>query len=482
MFGRLRVWREIADVDFGQGFKLPLRAGFDSGQQTSSPYLGEGWSCPLVESNAFYRNKMMMQVTLPCGKTMYLQRDKTDTHKYQTPDKQWTGTLRGNTISISRDDGWVLTYWNGHILKIRTDTNRVFEWVTAGNIVTEIREEGSKGPAPFQLSTTAKGEPNGFYVNGKFYGITLENKPRVVQAGGLSAIASLDPSLGSITWPDKTQEKYTFEVDTSTLTPNFQLTDRMGKQNIYTWDAATLNILTDGVWKYEIGPAPNDLDVPKITRRNDQGQEEFIAIDRNTGIADIKTLDLGHQIREGFISPGPLFGKVHKIEQVDDQGKQTLIYQAGYDELGRLLRVTGPDGFTTAYKLNKDGMRIGEVTMLPTDPDKLKALQDQEKDMLDGIAKTKKEPQLGDDLEALAFFYIHKMNEPDKALALLPQMTNRSDAFNVQLAVVAGSQTLKPEEKIAGLQKLLEKYPEQKRILAALIKDNQTEIDHEKTS
>ena len=29
MFGHFRTWREIADVDLGQGLTLPLRAGFN---------------------------------------------------------------------------------------------------------------------------------------------------------------------------------------------------------------------------------------------------------------------------------------------------------------------------------------------------------------------------------------------------------------------------------------------------------------------
>jgi YD repeat-containing protein len=482
MFGHLRILRELDNVDFGGGVELPLRVEFNSSEQTSSPYLGEGWSCPLVESNVFLRNKLLMQVTLLCGKIMYLERDKANIHIYHTPDMQWTGTLRGNTTIISRSDGWALTYWNGHILKMRTDTGRLFKWVTAGNIVTSIQEDGTQGPAPFQLATTAEGVPDGFYVNGKLYSFTLENKPRVAQDGAIRAVASLDPSLGSITWPDKSKETYVFALDTSTLTPNFEMTDRSGKQSSYTWDPATQNILSDGIWNYEVGPTQNDLDVPRITRRNAQGQDEFIAVDRNSGVTESKTIAGGHIIQEGFVSPGPLFGKTHKIEQVDDNGTANLVYQAGYDERGRLIRETDADGFTHAYTLDDAGKRIGQIQLLPTDPAKLKALLDNEKSMLKAIVNAKNSTQRDDVLQDLGFFYIHKLNVPDKALALLPQVTGRTVAFNIQMHAIDGSQTLTPAQKVAQLQNLLERYPERKRILSHLITANQLAITNANSS
>jgi len=416
---------------------------------------------------------MLMQVTLLCGKIIYLQRDKTDTHKYQTADMQWTGTLRGHSITISRADGWALTYWDGHILKMRTDTGRVFDWVTAGNIVTEIREEGSKGPAPFQLSTTGNGVPNGFYVNGKLYSFTLENKPRVVKDGVVSAIASLDPSLGSITWPDKTQEKYTFEVDTSTLTPNFQLTDKAGKQSVYTWDPATLNILSDGMWKYEVGPTQKDLDVPKIARRNDQGQDEFIAIDLNAGTTETKDLKGNHEISERFISPGPLNGKVHKVEQVDDKGGKKLLYQAAYDEQGRLLRETDPTGFTMIYKLDPKGDLIGRSILPPTDPQISKELQNLEAEFLKNLKDISQDKTRSDliqnRLQVLAMFYIYKMHAPDKALALTPQFTDRNILYLVKVTALNNDVTLTDQQKIIGYQKLIEEFPDQNKQLNFLI-------------
>jgi YD repeat-containing protein len=478
-FGHLRIWRELDNVDLGQGVTLPLRVEFNSGQQTSSPYLGEGWSCPLLDSNVFLQNKLLMQVTLLCGKIMYLERDKANMHIYHTPDMEWTGTVRGNTTVISRSDGWALTYWNGHILKMRTDTGRLFRWVTSGNTVTAIQEDGVQGPAPFQVAMTADGVPDGFYVNGKLYSFALEKRPRVVQDGAIRAIASLDPTLGSMTWPDKSKEAYAFAVDTSTLTPNFQITDRAGKQNIYSWDPATGDILSDGVWHYEVGPTENDLDEPRISRQNDKGQEEFIAIDRNTGITESKTISGGHEISEKFISPGPLYGKVHKIESVDDKGNEKLIYQAGYDELGRLLRETGPDGFTTAYILNSDGRIVQQTVMPPTDLAILAQWQKKEESLLDAVAQAKTRVQKSTALEALAFFYIGKMGSPDKALALVTKVTNPQQAFNIQLYAIGGNRALTPQEKADRFQALLKSYPQRQTLLTRLINNEQMKATNE---
>jgi lipase chaperone LimK len=54
-------------------------------------------------------------------------------------------------------------------------------------------------------------------------------------------------------------------------------------------------------------------------------------------------------------------------------------------------------------------------------------------------------------------------------LALLPQVANRKQAFNIQLHAIDGDVNLTGEQKSAQLKELLQKFPEEKFLLDILI-------------
>lgn len=130
--GYFEIWRELDEADFGKGLKLPFRVGFSSEWQASSPYFGKGWWCPMLEARAYLKREKMLCATLMCGKVLYLRKDNALENTFHTLDKKWKGVIAGKNITVSREDGWMLTYEKGQIKELKTDTGRTLIWIYSG--------------------------------------------------------------------------------------------------------------------------------------------------------------------------------------------------------------------------------------------------------------------------------------------------------------------------------------------------------------
>lgn len=473
-YGNLRIWREIEEVDFGKDLTLPLRIEFSSANQGDSPYAGRGWWIPLIEAKAFLLRETMMQANLLCGKSLFLRRDKNDFKRFYTLDKEWTGVVSGEDIIISRADGWELRYHRGLVRQLKTDTGRTLTWARNGNLVTEIREEAVSG-APLRLLTTSGGVPNGFEVNGKKHSFDLDKKPRVRNINGQDLISGFDSSLSSWVWPDEKREAYAFEVEEPEMVPNLKLTDRDAVTTTYTWNPKTNAVISDGEWTYDIGEITQTFGLPRIARKNAAGQEEFLRVDNEKGISEEKTLDGGHKITEVFMSTGPLYGKVRKVETIENDVRR-LAYQASYDDLGRLIRETNADGFTTAYTFDKDGKFSGRKLLKTGDEEVLKAFQLKEQALMRAIGEATSDGLKQEKVQDLAFFYIAEMRNPEKALALAQQVTDRKILFSIKLLAVNHNDLYTYAAKIAGYKRLVVEFPEEKQHLEWLISSSEEMI------
>jgi hypothetical protein len=467
--GNLRIWRELGDVDFGEGLVLPLRAQFSSANHGDSPYAGSGWWIPLLEANAFLKREKMMQATLLCGKTIYLRRDRSDPNKFQTLDKEWIGEINGDETTISRKDGWSLLFRHGQIQQMRTDTGRVLSWIWTGKVVTQIREQG-QAAVPLQLQTSVGGVPNGFMVNGQRHGFALAERARVESVGGQTLVGGMDPSLVSWTWPNGKSETFRFEVekDPGGLIPNLDITDREGEVASYTWDPSTGKVLTGEDWTYKVGSTKGVYELPRIERKNTAGESEFIHVNNAKGITEVKTLVGGHRIIEVFISPGPLYRKVRKIEITNERGEKRIQYAAAYDEMGRLKRSTDSKGFTQVMKYGDDGKLISQRVFLPDDANFLSQLKNQEQMLLKAVANISDEALKNEALFKLGAFY-GKNQDQESAAKLLNQITERPVQFNLKLNLLMDNRNMTPSEKIGGLRTLLDNYPEKTSTIEALI-------------
>jgi len=311
------------------------------------------------------------------------------------------------------------------------------------------------------------------YINGKLHSFELGKRPRVENASGTNVISGFDPTLAMWKFPDGRQETYQFEVDQD-VSPNLKVTDRDNAESSYVWNAATGHIVSDGEWTYEIGKTAGAFDLPKLRRVNSKGEEEFRYVDMAKGITDVKNLEEGHTITETFLSSGPLYGKVRKVEKVMD-GKRVPILQVGYDESGRLLRKTDEKGFTTVNQFGNDGKLSGTIVKPPTDTNIIATLQTKEGSLLDAVNTATTESDHNKALSALGFFYILELRAPQKALKLVSQMTNRQTIFSIKLHSIEGDAALSVSQKVDQLIVLAQEYPEQHASLQNLISTRQLE-------
>lgn len=479
--GYVQIWREIDEVDFGNGLKLPLRLRFSSEPQKESVSLplGMGFWCPLTDAKAYLKREKMLRCELICGKVMYLRRDKKDASKFYSLDKKWTGIVEAekNKITLSRPDGWELRYEGGMLKQLKTDSGRLLTWVRNGNLVTEIREEGSAN-SPLKVALGAGNIPNGFYINGKFHSFELGKRPRVEEVAGQKVVAGIDSSVAVWKWPDGKQESFQFEVN-ERLQPDLELTDRQGVRSTYVWDGRTAKIVSsedeNGRWDYRVGTVSNDIDLPKLERTNDKSETEFLYVDKQKGIAESCTESRGHIVTEVFTSAGPLYGKVREINKVVN-GKAVPILKCGYDDAGRLVRRTDNNGFTTLFKFSPDG-RLKEKVCLPIrDPNILASLQRNEQVLLDAVKKAARGQHHDEAVQKLAFFYIHQLKDINKALPLAALVEDRQILFNIKAHAVDHDQTATPSQKVKGFQVLLLEFPEQKTLLETAIAGRSREI------
>jgi len=479
-YGRLRIWREIDHVTFGDNQSLPFRIGFLGSPDVKSPYLGRGWQLPLLESKAFLKRETMLEVLLPCGKVMYLRRDKKDQSKFQTLDKEWTAEINGEDTIISRADGWQIRYRRGAILDLKTDTNRRLSWIRINGLVSEIREEPTAIPL-LKCIPAENGFASSIVINGKSYRIGLDKRPRIEASGIGNIVAGFDATLSALYWPDRSQESYIFSAEQKkNLASALEVVDRTKKSSTYTWNPTSGFLLSEEEWNYDVSEGSGKFDPPYISRRNSLGQIEFVRIDQKNGLSEVQTQKAGHLITESFTSPGPLYGKVRKITRVEDNGTKLPHYSASYDESGHLLRETDSSGFTSVYQLDANGSTISRRIVAPSRPETLEKLVLEEKAYIEKLSQFEGESKASK-LQELAYFYIYQLKDTKKAYALASELSDRKLAYKIKVLSVNHNPNYGYSDKIAEYKQLAMEFPENKRLLDALVTSSQNALARNKT-
>jgi len=398
-------------------------------------------------------------------------RDTVDPNKFQTVDQQWSGYLTDNqNFIVWRDDGWKLLYHDHRLTSLVTDNNHTFTWdYDQSGMPASVSEDGQ---ALVAVESNSAGQVAALVINGKRYEVQYAERPITQILMGQPAIKELDQALSSLKYPDGRSETFKFTL-TSNLVPTLTFTNPDKQQTVYSWDDATNYILTEngqkGDWTYKIGEINDPFSFPAISRTNSQGASEGVSVDSKSGIYTARNKDGTSVVTDVFETRGPLYHKVKSVNRVSPNGKTTLIYKLSYDEAGKIIRKVDQDGFITNYAYDKDGKFLNLVVQPPSDPVVLAALKARETQLLKQISSAPSPEQRGDLLEELAFFYIHQYGLPDKALALLPEVTNRKQAFNIQMHAIDGNLNLTGQQKAEQFKKLLQQYPEEEHLLNILI-------------
>jgi len=352
--GHVMFVDSLGNLALQDGTTLPLYTMFKSSWTNSSPYLGQGWMLPLLDSRIVQVDDNAFQLWMPNGRYQYLGRDAGNPNLLNG-QSGWKAEIQGNTITAWATCGWKLTYDSGKISSITTPGNQVLEMTYRDGQITEVRDNGA--PVLSVSVDPNSGLVDGLTVNGKTIGLKESNKPVVQVVDGKTVVGQVSPSLSQATLADGTSKTYQFKVDDKT---NPELI--VDKRTI-SWDPVTQLATKDGDWTYDIKPDAEGAGQPDITRTNSKGQSEFYSLNPWTGTETVQGVDGVMLLTERFVNAESLNGRLRKVTQIKN-GVRTILSKCDYDEKGRLTRefiiLTKPHDLT--YKYNSQG-RQSEIDM-----------------------------------------------------------------------------------------------------------------------
>ncbi len=348
--GYVSYWEQIAAVDFGNGLRLPVIINFRSDRNSSSSYLGSGWSLPLVESFIYPVNERNFVMVGVDGANRYFYR-KNSQDTILKDKAGWAAEIKDDTITAWAECGWKYTFKNGKVMSIQTPGGRTLDYLYSGDRVTGIREGGNEVVKMIVNPTDKKA--TGMEFNNRRIQFELRDRSIIRNAAGNNPVTETALTLNKVTeWKVEPRE-YIFGVNEKN-----QLTLQIGDRLI-TWNPETKRIISDGGWTYEIS-INTDKEVfanAAIKRTNSKGESEFWHKDNAKGTEEVQGIDGVSEVTMRFTS-GNLMGKVRKIQRITKEGEKKDIFRATYDEQGKVLREVLEDGSRNEYEYAANGDKI----------------------------------------------------------------------------------------------------------------------------
>jgi YD repeat-containing protein len=234
-------------------------------------------------------------------------------------------------------------------------------------------------------------------------------------------------------------------------------------------DAKAGWIVSDNDWKYKVESNGSGMR-PKLRRYNDKGQEEFVIVDNRNGVFQQKDIKEGARVTEVFRTPGPLYGKLRKVENILPDGTRKLVYQASYDERGRKIRTVDEQGTSMVFKYSPDGKLLATRTSLSTDF--LAELKKKETQLLAELEKENNQERRGGMLHDLWIFYVVEMKDMKKAATFLNVIKGGESRFSLKLSLIISNPDMVFERRNTQLAQLIQEYPDKMEYIEDLmIKD-----------
>jgi hypothetical protein len=345
-WGYVSYWEKVGDLDLGNGLVLPLTINFCSSRDGwNSPYVGQGWMLPLLDSNFVQVDERTFRMVEPDGRIrMFWRGNSNDTILGSAGG--WRAEIKGNEIDAYASCGWKVSYLKGHIVGLLTPRNRQLDFSYSGNTVIAIREKGAT-----KLSIerdVATGHVNALVFSGKRIEITLDQKPRIENIAGQNVVAGMAESLKSIAPSTGPTKSFEFAVNNK-VQPTLKITSNGGHERLFTWDPATERIVGDDGWEYEI-KHPNGTDNPAEISRfaPTTKQKEYWFFDGTHGCETTIGSDNVRNVRTWFLS-GIAAGKPRKLAASTKGFGEKIVSRFAYDEQGRIIRAELPSGLNLQY-------------------------------------------------------------------------------------------------------------------------------------
>lgn len=329
--GNVFLIQKLGELETVKGSRFPFYAVFKSDSGKRSPYVGYGWSVPLLESKIVQVDEDRFCMFQPDGYQRMFGRDKKDANILRS-SRVWRGKIEGDTITVwcwCKSEGSRLVFRKGRLTSMEVKEGK-FDYVYEGDRVAEIREERQTVLKVDKKTLTD--EVSGItLLNGQKIGLERGKRPLVQVINNRNSTNVTVESLSKIILTDGTIQTFKYGLDQK-LNPTLKLNDRE-----IVWDAATRKIIRDGEWRYGIFSGSKPWENAAIARTNVQGQTEFWHKNYAKGEEITEGIDGVRKITTWFTS-GKLRGKTRKEMEIKD-GVKKILNEYSYNEKGFLIRI-----------------------------------------------------------------------------------------------------------------------------------------------
>lgn len=329
--GRFAIIEKPSELRLATG-TIPIFFIFGSENQSASPYLGAGWTIPLLEAKIYQIDENTFRMNQPDGWYRLFWRDSKNP-SVLNGQGNWKAEIRGSTITAVAECGSKIVFNDGKITSLEAKGSTL-TFVYTNGIISKIRDANTD---LLQVNLDSRGKSvSGITLPGKArISLSCDNRPEVQLVNEQKVISKVGKSLSKIAIDGKTFREFEYGVDA-----NLNPTVTRGSQ-IAIWDPSTKRLMRDGDWTYEYAQqAGHGLTI----KRTNGAESESWLDDSQAGKVVIGNPD--GSTREIFkFTSGLLSGKTRKIVLSDSVGSN-VVYSAVYSENGGLLREVSTEGVT----------------------------------------------------------------------------------------------------------------------------------------
>ena len=222
-----------------------------------------------------------------------------------------------------------------------------------------------------------------------------------------------------------------------------------------------------------MGDIKEAFGVPTISRSSGNGKNEETSADVRDGVYTTHNADGSTTVTHIFKVPGPLYGKVQKIETAKG-GVTSTTYRAAFDDAGRIIRETNAQGRVTTFSYDEHGKLTGKTFSLTKDPEILARLHQQEQDLTKRVADAGDLEAKQEAIRDLAVFFLRVMRDKEKATPLISQI-DHDHMYMLRVQGIDAEESLTPLQKAEQFRQLLTDYPDHQSTLDALIATRERE-------
>ena len=326
----------------GKAGNLPVCAFWSSSNTSRSPFLGFGWSIPVLESRFVQLDERRWAFYQPDGYRRIFVPVKHGDGNALTGGSAWKAVVNGNSIRVTADpqDGKpksMFFFSNGRLFRMDCEEG-CFEIIYKGRVASSIVSQGKTLLEVERVSVPKK------CVEFRFNG----GRSKAVAVCSEATVFG-EPEDSSST-PTSSKEQCLASLKTARGEVKFSYGVDDGEAFFaaggtrWKWDVRTRKILACGDWAYTIGETDGKEDEQSFDRRHADGRHESHFYNRRTGMVRQEFADGTCQSYRVFTS-GPLAYRRAKWAREMRADSSVVYTEYTYNEAGRLVgRKTKRDG------------------------------------------------------------------------------------------------------------------------------------------